>query len=274
MRLIFLGDVVGRSGREAVYKYLPELKEKYRPDAVVVNGENAASGFGITNKIAKEFFANGVDIITLGNHSWDQREMLVKIQEDPRLVRPANYPEGTPGRGCTLLQTPKGKKLLVINVMGRLFMDPLDDPFAAVDKIVTQYQLGKQVDAILVDVHGETTSEKMAMGHFLDGRASFVVGTHTHIPTADTQILPHGTAYQTDAGMCGDYNSVIGMEIEAPIHRFTKKIPGPKLTPALGDGTVCGTLIVTDDATGLAKFAHPLRLGARLHSALPELDDM
>lgn len=271
MRFIYLGDVVGRAGREAVLAHLPLMKESMSPDIIVVNAENAAGGFGVTQKICEEFYAAGVSGITLGNHAWDQKETQSYISQDPRLVRPINYPEGTPGRGYTVLDAGRGRKFLIVQAMGRVFMDPLDDPFAAVDGVLKHHPLGRTVSAVLVDLHGEATSEKMAMGHFCDGRASLVCGTHSHIPTGDAQILPNGTAYQTDAGMCGDYDSVIGMNKEEPIRRFTRKISGGRYEPALGEGTACGVFVETDDKTGLATRIDPIRLGARLKESLPTL---
>ncbi|MFZ4761992.1 MAG: TIGR00282 family metallophosphoesterase [Alphaproteobacteria bacterium] len=270
MRIIFLGDVVGRSGREAVLKYLPVIKEKMRPDFLVVNAENAAHGFGLTPAMADEFFSHGVDVLTTGNHIWDKREIIPYIAQQSRLLRPVNFPaESTPGQGVVVVKNDRGQKLLVVNVMGRLFMDTLDCPFQAMERIFNACPLGQEVQAILVDIHAETTSEKMAMGHLADGRASLVVGTHTHIPTADAQILPKGTAYQTDAGMCGDYNSVIGMQAGAPVQRFLRKMPGERLMPAEGEGTVCGVIVETDDKTGLASWVSAIRLGPRLAEILP-----
>ncbi|WP_207459394.1 TIGR00282 family metallophosphoesterase [Azospirillum sp. SYSU D00513] len=270
MRILFLGDVVGRSGRDAVIAHLPSLRERLDPDLTVVNGENAAGGFGITVKIAEEFFEAGVDVITLGNHSWDQKELVSAIDQQPRIIRPLNYPEGTPGRGFVLLQARGGRKVLVMNVMLRLFMDPLDDPFAAVDRVLRAHRLGPgNVDAILLDVHGEATSEKMIMGHFCDGRASVVVGTHTHTPTADHMILPGGTAFQSDAGMCGDYDSAIGMKKEIAMAKTIRKLPTERLSPAEGEATVCGLYVETDDRTGLAVRVEPLRLGGRLSQTFP-----
>jgi len=269
MRLLFLGDLVGRSGRDAVTTHLPGLRERLKADFVVANGENAAGGFGITEKICKEMFEAGVDVISGGNHSWDQREALSFIDGEPRLLRPANYPKGTPGRGVATFEAPGGRKVYIINVMGRLFMDPLDDPFACVEEALSKVRLGASVNAVIVDVHAETTSEKMAMGHFCDGRASFVVGTHTHVPTADTQILPGGTAFQCDAGMCGDYDSVIGMDKQVPVQRFLRKLPTDRLSPASGEGTLCGLFVETDDKTGLAVRAEPVRLGGRLSQQEP-----
>jgi len=271
MRLLFLGDLIGRSGREAVARHLPLLREDLDLDFVIVNGENAAGGFGITAAICNELFDGGVDVITLGNHAWDQREALVHIEREPRLLRPANYPAGTPGKGAGLYETPEGLRVLVVNAMGRVFMEALDDPFAAVDAEIEACQLGREADAVFIDFHGEATSEKMAMGHFCDGRASAVVGTHSHVPTADAQIFPGGTAYQTDAGMCGDYNSVIGMEKEEPLNRFLSKIPSTRFQPAMGEATLCGVFIETDEETGLAVRIEPLRYGGRLKQALPQV---
>jgi metallophosphoesterase (TIGR00282 family) len=270
MRLLYLGDVVGRSGRDAVVAALPGLRERLKLDFVVVNGENSAHGFGITAKICEEFYAAGVDVLTTGNHAWDQREIIGTIDGDPRLLRPLNFPRGTPGRGAGVYPAPRGKKVMVLQVMGRLFMDPLDDPFAAIEAEFSRQRLGATVDAVIVDVHGEATSEKMAIGHTCDGRASLVVGSHSHIPTADAQILNGGTAYQTDAGMCGDYDSVIGMKKEAAISRFVRKMPGDRLSPADGEATVCGVFVETNDRTGLAQRVSPLRLGGRLQEIIPE----
>ncbi len=270
MRFLFCGDVVGRAGREAVLSHVPDLRQRLALDAVIVNGENAAHGFGINAKICEEFYAAGVDCITTGNHIWDQREIISYIGKDPRLLRPLNYPKGTPGRGQVVLETSGGGKILVINAMARLFMDPLDDPFAAVDAALKAHPLGKSVQAVLVDFHGEATSEKMSMGHFCDGRASLVVGTHSHIPTADAQILPGGTSYQTDAGMCGDYDSVIGMKKDLAVGKFVRKMPSGKMSPATGAATLCGVFVETDPITGLARQIEPVRLGGRLAQNLPE----
>ncbi|WP_339863728.1 TIGR00282 family metallophosphoesterase [Paremcibacter congregatus] len=269
MRVLYLGDIVGRSGRALAVEKIPELRKSLRLDFVVVNGENAAAGFGITEKISEELFTAGVDVISTGNHIWDQKETKNHIAGEKRLIRPLNFPVGTPGRGSTIVQDARGRKMLVINVMGRIFMDPLDDPFAAVEAELNKYALGSTVQFILVDIHGEATSEKMAMGQFCDGRASLVVGTHSHIPTADAQIFDGGTAYQTDAGMCGDYNSVIGMDKAEPLQRFTRKMSTGRFSPAVGPGTLCGVFVETDDKTGLAKRVEPLRLGARLHEHMP-----
>ena len=269
MKLLYLGDIVGRAGRKLAVEKIPALRQSLNLDFVVVNGENAAAGFGVTGKICEELFAAGVDVISTGNHVWDQKETKNHIAGEPRLIRPINYPAGTPGRGSVLVPDSRGRKLLVINVMGRIFMDPLDDPFAAVDAELKKYALGVGAHFILVDIHGEATSEKMAMGQFCDGRASFVVGTHSHVPTADAQIFDGGTAYQTDAGMCGDYNSVIGMDKAEPLQRFTRKIATGRFSPALGEATICGVFVESDDRTGLAKRIEPLRLGARLQEHMP-----
>jgi len=269
MRLLFVGDVVGRSGRSAVTERLPALKRDWKLDCVIVNGENAAGGFGITEPIYNELIDAGADVISGGNHSWDQREALVFIERAPRLIRPHNYPPGTPGRGTVMIDTKNGARVLVVNLMGRIFMDPLDDPFAAIERELFACPLKSAADAIVVDMHCEATSEKQAMGHFCDGRASFVVGTHTHAPTADHQILPHGTAFVSDVGMTGDYDSVIGMDKEEPLTRFLRKISGARFEPAMGPATLCGLAVETDDATGLARRVAAVRLGGRLEAAQP-----
>lgn len=269
LRLLFLGDIVGRAGRDAVAAVVPALRARLQLDLVIANGENAAHGFGITPLLVKELRAMGVDVVTLGNHAWDQKEIMGYIETDPMLIRPANYPGGTPGRGNALVTLPGGAKVLVIQLMGRLFMDPLDDPFPVVDRLLEGVTLGGSVQAIVVDVHAEASSEKMALGHHLDGRASLVVGTHTHVPTADAQILPGGTAYMTDAGMCGDYDSVIGMAKQAATSRMRTKLRTERLTPATGEGTACGLLLTVDPATGLATAIEPVRMGGRLAQAVP-----
>ncbi len=269
MRLLFVGDVVGRSGRAAITQRLPGLKRDWKLDCVIVNGENAAGGFGITETIYNEFLDAGADVVSGGNHSWDQREALVFIERAPRLLRPINYPPGTPGRGATMVDA-NGKRVLVINVMGRIFMDPLDDPFPAVERELAACALGTGADAIVVDIHCEATSEKQAMGHYCDGRATLVVGTHTHAPTADYRVLPGGTAFITDVGMTGDFDSVIGMSKAEPLNRFTRKIPSGKFEPASGPATLCGIAVETDDATGLATRCAPVRIGGQLHEARPD----
>jgi metallophosphoesterase (TIGR00282 family) len=264
MKVLFCGDIVGRSGRDVVLREVPRLRAALGLDFVVVNGENSAAGFGITARICAELHAGGVDVITGGNHSWDQKEVMAHIAQDKRLLRPINFPPGTPGWGANVYDSAKRQKVLVINVMCRLFMDALDDPFRALDAELAKHRLKGTADFILVDVHGEATSEKQSIGHFLDGRVSAVIGTHSHIPTADSWILPGGTAYQTDAGMCGDYDSVIGMKKDVAMQRFIRKIPGERLSPAEGEGTLCGVLIESDDATGLARSIQPVRIGGRL----------
>ncbi len=269
MRLIFLGDVVGKSGREVVARELPLLRERYNPDLVVVNGENAAHGFGITEEIYLGFLAAGADVVTLGNHSFDQREALIFIERHPNLLRPVNWPKGCPGRGTAMIETASGRRVLVMQAMGRVMIEPqLDDPFAAAERELASCPMGEACDAVLIDFHAEATSEKMAFGHFCDGRASLVVGTHTHVPTGDCQILPGGTAYMSDAGMCGDYDSVIGMEKSEPLQRFLRKLPVERMRPAEGPATLCGVAVETDDATGLATMIAPIRVGGRLAPAL------
>jgi metallophosphoesterase (TIGR00282 family) len=269
MRLLFLGDIVGRSGRKAVVDALPGLRRRYALDFVIINGENSAGGFGITEAIYHEFVDAGADVITGGNHSWDQREALVFIERAPKLLRPINFPRGTPGRGAALIDAKNGARVLVVNVMGRVFMDALDDPFAAVDHELETCALKRDADAIVVDIHCEATSEKQGMGHFCDGRASLVVGTHTHAPTADHQVLVGGTAFISDVGMTGDYDSIIGMAKEEPLNRFLRKIPTSRFEPALGEATLCGIAVETDDATGLALRVGAVRLGGRLEQAKP-----
>jgi 2',3'-cyclic-nucleotide 2'-phosphodiesterase len=269
MRILFIGDVVGRSGRAVVLERMPRLIADWKLDLVVVNGENAAGGFGITETIYNELIDAGADAITLGNHSWDQREALVFIERAPRLIRPVNYPAGTPGRGVALVEAKNGKRALVINAMGRIFMDALDDPFAAVERELAACPLRTGADAVVLDMHCEATSEKQAMGYFCDGRASLVVGTHTHCPTADHRVMPGGTAFVTDVGMCGDFDSVIGMGKDEPLHRFLRKIPGGKFEPAMGPATLCAIAVETDDATGLAARVGAVRLGGALEEARP-----
>lgn len=271
MRILFLGDIVGRSGRDVVMANVPRLREKWALDGVIVNGENASHGFGLSTKIARDLFTAGVDVITLGNHAWDRRDLMREISQYPQIVRPLNYPPGTPGQGFHIFETERGKRILVVNVMGRLFMNPLDDPFRAMDELLAKYRLMANVHAIIVDIHAETTSEKMAFGHHLDGRVSLVVGTHTHVPTADHRILPGGTAYQTDAGMCGDYDSVIGMMKAASLTRFTRGISTERLEPSTGEGSLCGVLVALDDATGLCSGVFPVRLGGKLESSTPQI---
>jgi len=272
MKLAYFGDVVGKPGRAAVNDLLPGLKRDLGLDFVVVNAENAAGGFGLTESIANEFFNAGADCLTLGDHAWDQREALTYIQREDRLLRPANFPPAAeaPGKGANLYALPDGRRVGVVLLQGNVFMkQDMSNPFAVADAVLDAMPLGTVADAVIVDMHCEATSEKMAMGHHCDGRASLVVGSHTHVPTADTMILENGTAYQTDAGMCGDYDSVIGMQKDISLYRFQTQMPGERYKPALGAGTLCGTYIETDDATGLATRIEMLRLGGKLSQSVP-----
>ena len=269
MRILFLGDIMGRSARRLLLQRGAGLKERLGADVLIVNGENAAAGFGITAKIAGQMFDAGVDVVTTGNHVWDQRDIIPYIEQERRLLRPANFPSGTPGAGSHLLQTARGERVLTVNVMGRVFMEALDNPFRVMEEILSAHVLGRDCDAIVVDIHAEATAEKMAMGHFCDSHVSLVVGTHSHVPTADAQILPGGTAYQTDAGMCGDYNSIIGMEVDEPLRRFTRLMSSGGFTPALGPAMLCGVLVETFPGTGLARRVAPVRVGAVLQESLP-----
>jgi metallophosphoesterase (TIGR00282 family) len=270
MRILFIGDVVGRSGRTIVSERLPDLIADWKLDLVVINGENAAGGFGITEAIYNELIDAGADAVTLGNHAWDQREALVFIERAPRLIRPINYPKGTPGRGAALIDSKNGKRALVINAMGRIFMDPLDDPFAAIERELAACPLKSGADAIIIDMHCEATSEKQTMAFFCDGRASLVVGTHTHVPTADHRIMPGRTAFVSDVGMTGDFESVIGMNKDEPLNRFLRKLPGSKFEAASGPATLCGLAVETDDASGLATKVGAVRLGGILEQARPD----
>jgi metallophosphoesterase (TIGR00282 family) len=269
LRILFVGDVVGRTGRTAISEHLPRMIRDWSLDLVIVNGENSAGGFGITEAIYQEFLDAGADAITLGNHAWNQKEALVFIERAPRLIRPLNFPRHAPGRGATLVDTKNGKRALVMNAIGRVFMEPSNDPFTAVERELEACPLRQAVDAIVVDFHGEATSEKQGMGFFCDGRVSLVVGTHTHVPTADHQVLSGGTAYMTDAGMTGDYDSIIGMQKEEPLQRFQTGIPSGRFEPASGEATLSGVAVETDDATGLALRIAPVRAGGRLEPAVP-----
>jgi len=269
MRILFIGDIVGRSGRNILLDRLPKLIAEWKLDLAVVNGENAAGGFGITEAIYNEFIDAGADAVTLGNHAWDQREALVFIERAPRLIRPINYPPGTPGRGAAMIDSKNGARALVINAMGRIFMDPLDDPFAAVERELAACPLKSGADAIIVDMHCEATSEKQSMGFMCDGRASLVIGTHTHAPTADHRIMPGGTAFMSDVGMTGDYQSVIGMDKDEPLGRFMRRISQGKFEAANGPATLSALAVETDDATGLATRVGAVRLGGVLEQARP-----
>ncbi len=271
MRLLFCGDVLGKAGRRAVRDHLPGLIERLRLDFVILNGENAAHGFGITPGICDDLFALGVDVITTGNHVWDQREIIGHIDGESRLLRPLNLPAGTPGRGARVYTARNGARVLVVQVMGRLFMGLIDDPFAALRAELARHRLGVTVAAAVVDMHAEASSEKMALGHFADGQVSMVVGSHTHMPTADAQILPGGTAFQGDAGMCGDYDSVIGMQKEVAVARFLRNTPTGRLEPAGREATFCAVYLETDDRGGLATRIAPVRLGGRLAATVPSV---
>jgi metallophosphoesterase (TIGR00282 family) len=271
LRILFLGDVVGRSGRDAVTSALPGLRSQLRADLVVVNGENASHGFGLGPDMAQAILKAGADVITLGNHAWDRKELIPYIAQEPRVIRPLNFPPNTPGAGSFVVALADGRRALVLNAMGRLFMDALDDPFRGTAELLARYKLGASIAAIVIDFHAEATSEKLSYAHSFDGSVSLIVGTHTHVPTSDHQILPGGTAYQSDVGMCGDYDSVIGMSKQGAASRFWTKMPGERLQPADGEATICGLFVVTDDRTGLAVSLEPLRQGGRLSQALPVL---
>ena len=253
MNILFLGDIVGISGCEAVKKHLPKKIKESKIDFVIVNGENAANeGVGITEKITNNLFDYGVDVITTGNHVWDQKETVKHIENEERLLRPINLPQLSPGKGFDVYNSKNGLRIGVLNLMGNISMKKCDNVFKAAQEFTIRNTLKKDYDILVVDFHGEITSEKMAMGHFFDGKATLVVGTHTHVPTSDTMILKKGTAYQSDAGMCGDYNSVIGMNKENSLNKFLKK-SSQKHYPATGEATLCGSIIECDIETGLAK---------------------
>ena len=271
MRILFLGDVMGRAGRDAVTANLPTLRDRWRLDFVVVNGENASHGMGLTAAHARGLFDAGADVVTLGDHAFDQKDMLSFIGTEPRLIRPLNYAKSAPGTGARVFDASRGRRVLVAQVLGQVFMKrAFDDPFSAVDTVLRAHPMGGAVQASLIDMHCEATSEKMAMGHFCAGRASIVVGTHTHIPTADAQILAGGTAYLSDAGMCGDYDSVIGMDKVEPMRRFVTQMPKDRFTPAEGEATLSGLYVETDDTTGRATRAEPVRQGGRLSQGGPD----
>ena len=265
MRLLFLGDVVGRSGRAALAERLAALRTDHRADFVIVNGENATAGAGLSPEHALGLLKAGADVVTLGDHAFDQRDMLSFIEREPRMLRPLNYAKGAPGHGHRLFTLPDGRKVMVVVVLGQVFMKrPFDDPFSALEPVLKAHPLGGLAQAIVTEIHAEATSEKMAIGHFCDGRASLVVGTHTHVPTADAQILPGGTGYLSDAGMCGDFDSIIGMEKAEPMRRFITGMSRGRFVPAEGPATLCGVLVETDDRTGKATGLTPVRQGGRL----------
>lgn len=270
MRILFLGDVVGRSGRRAIVERLPNLREQLRADFVVVNGENATSGAGLSADHSRVLLDSGVDVLTLGDHAFDQRDMLGHIASEKRILRPINFAKDAPGVGARVFDVPGGRKILVAQVLGQVFMKrPFADPFSAIDAELRKFPMGGQVQASLVEIHCEATSEKMGMGHFCDGRASMVVGTHTHVPTSDAQIFVGGTAFQSDAGMCGDYNSVIGMKTDEPLRRFVTGMSKGRFEPASGEATLSGVFVVTDDKSGKALEIHMIREGGRLAPAGP-----
>lgn len=268
MKILFLGDVMGRAGRRAIVENLPRLREAWKLDFVVVNGENASNGAGLSGEHAKMLLEAGADVLTLGDHAFDQKDMLQFIEKEPRVLRPLNFAKGAPGVGARVFQDARGRKILVTQVLGNVFMKrAFDDPFSAIDEVLRRHPLGGAVQAALVDVHCEATSEKMGMGHFCDGRASLIVGTHTHVPTGDAQILPRGSGFLSDAGMCGDYDSVIGMEKVEPLRRFVTGMVKSRFTPANGEATLSGVYVETDDRTGLAKEIRMIRQGGRLQQA-------
>lgn len=274
MRILFVGDVIERVGRQAIRTHLPSCISRWRVDLTIVNGENAAdAGFGITRPIYDEILAAGADAVTLGNHSWNRKEALQFIDDCPRLVRPINYLAGTPGTGAVLIEAKNGRRALVINALGRLFMEPVEDPFCRIAAELDANPLGRAVQATIVDFHCEATGEKHAAGHFCDGRASLVVGTHTHTPSADDRILPGGTAFITDVGMTGDYNSIVGMAREEPLRRFTTGIPLGRFEPASGEATLCAVLVETDERSGLALSIAPIRIGGCLKPVLPSFGE-
>ena len=269
MNILILGDIMGPSGREAIIKKLPDLIKKKAIDFVIVNGENAADpGVGITKKNTEEFFKAGADVITTGNHVWDQNETMEFITSEKRLLRPQNLAEGSPGNGFGIFNSKNNKKVAVINLMGNIFMKKCDDVFESAKKFIENVKLKKDADFIIVDIHGEITSEKMAMGYLFDGKATMLVGTHTHVPTSDHRIMEKGTAYQTDIGMCGDYNSVIGMNRDNSLKKFFKDPSATKHYPALGEATISGLMVVADDKTGLANKVEPIVLGALLENRI------
>ncbi|RPG99840.1 MAG: YmdB family metallophosphoesterase [Candidatus Pelagibacter sp. TMED118] len=253
MKLLFLGDIVGDSGSNAIKRYLPDIISVNSIDFVVVNGENSfSSGVGISENLVNEFLSCGTDVITTGNHVWDQKEILDFIKKEKRLLRPLNMSKELPGNGFGVYKSKKGYSIGVLNIMGNVFMKKSDDVFETSLNFIKKYKLKKDYDFLLVDFHGEITSEKMAIGHLFDGKATLVIGTHTHVPTNDARILENGTAYQTDAGMCGNYNSVIGMNKENSINKFLKK-NSVNHSPQSGDASICGAIIDCDIDTGLAK---------------------
>lgn len=270
MRILFLGDVMGRAGRQGVTERLPALRRDWGLDFVVVNGENATAGAGVTPEHVKLLFDAGADCVTLGDHAFDQKTLISFIDSEPRLLRPLNFSKVAPGQGARLFTLADGRRVLVAQALGQVFMKrPFDDPFSALEPVLRAHPLGGQAQAVVVDVHCEATSEKMALGHWCDGRASLVVGTHTHVPTGDAMILPGGAGYLTDAGMCGDYDSVIGMQKDEPLRRFITGMPSKRFEPAAGEATLSGVFVQTCDRTGKALAIHPVRHGGRLAPSAP-----
>jgi metallophosphoesterase (TIGR00282 family) len=257
VKILMLGDVIGRTGRYAVSHHLPKLTEEYHPDVIIANGENAAGGLGITRDTALPLFAAGIDVITLGNHVWAQRGTGEFLNEDPRVIRPANVPPGLPGRGGAVFQTKTGGKIGVINLLGRTFMEPMDDPFRAADVLIAEIR--QETPVIIVDMHAEATSEKGAMAWYLDGRVSAVLGTHTHIPTCDERILPKGTAFITDIGMVGPYDSILGMKVEIVLEKFLTQVK-QKIDVAKGPAIIGGVVIDADDETGRAQSISRIKI--------------
>ena len=269
MNILILGDIVGPSGTNAVIKELPNLIKKKKIDFVIVNGENAAdTGLGITKKNMEDFFKAGADVITTGNHVWDEKETMEFISKEKRLLRPQNLTQGSPGNGYGIFNSKNNKKVAVINLMGNIFMKKCENVFEEAKKFIQLVQLKKEADFIVVDMHGEITSEKMAMGYLFDGKATMVVGTHTHVPTSDHVIMEKGTAYQTDVGMCGDYRSVIGMNRDNSLKRFLKDSSAKKHSPALGEATISGLMVMADIKTGLAKKVEPIIVGKYLENRI------
>ena len=269
MNILFLGDIVGRSGRTALANRLPKLRQDWKIDFVIANAENATGGAGLSIDHAKLIFSSGVDCITLGDHAFDQREMIAFSEQEHRIIRPLNFATVAPGHGRRVFNTGSGKRILVIQVLGQVFMKKnFSDPFLSVKNALKSVSLGSGLDAIVLDVHAEATSEKMALGHWCDGKVTLVVGTHTHIPTADLQILKNGTAFQSDAGMCGDYDSVIGMDKLEPISRFITGMSRGRFVPATGDATICGVLVEVSKS-GQVSRAESIRHGGKLEQSLP-----
>lgn len=259
MKIVYLGDVVAKSGREKVVKIIPQLKQDWKYDALIVNVDNAAHGFGCTPKTAKQLLEAKVNALVTGDHVWDQKELLSFLDEDKRIIRPINYPDNLPGGGARIIPVDTGKKLLVTEVVGRVFMKDVPPAIEKIEQLLEKYKLGRDVDAIFIDIHAEATAEKQAFAHYFDGQVSAIIGSHTHVPTADAAILAKGTAYQTDVGMCGDYNGVIGFNASAPMERLKDTQSTSRLEPCEGEADVCGVFIETDDKTGLAIKITPLR---------------